>query len=79
MCGIQVCRRPDGSRCVTSWTMREPVEVHPGGSVSAKDFVSMLSWFIRHDREKAEDFAWSWYHNNVATVKSMVATADVRH
>ena len=79
MCQLEICERLDGSRCVTSWTMKKPIEVRPGGAVSAKDFVSMLSWFIRHDPEKAEDFAWAWYHDDMATVRKMVAAAGIRH
>jgi hypothetical protein len=62
-----------------SWTMREPAMAHPSEVMTAKDFVSMLSWFIRHDREKAEEFAFAWYHDNTATVRKMVVAAGIRH
>lgn len=52
---------------------------HPSEVMTAKDFVSMLSWFIRHDREKAEEFAFAWYHDNTATVRKMVVAAGIRH
>lgn len=79
MCTATVCKKSNGDFCTMSWTMKEPIVAHPSEVMTPKDFVSMLSWFIRHDREKAEDFAWAWYHGNTVAVKNMVVTAGVRH
>ena len=79
MCNASICMVPSGDFCIMSWTMKKPVIAHPSDAVTVKDFVSMLSWFIRYDFEKAEDFAFAWYHDNMVTVRKMVAVAEIRH